>query len=271
MEVCRKIVGPHRSAARPAATSTRERVRRAPLLHQDRRQPGVGGAGARAAPRSPSGHTRGSRSSTLVSRSSGRRPVGGGRPALADQEPQHVGVALGVAAAGADADPRRWSSAAAGPTPWPAWSAARRRSACTARSPGRPGPAYDGTPRSSSATAGGGTGRVPCAPRTVPEPTATGETTTSSAPRCDEAGAHPDDVGDRVERADLVEVHVERVVAVHGGLGDGEPLEDRAAPGRAPRRRVGAERAGRGCRARCGGARSRRPRRGSGWRRSRCG
>ena len=39
-----------------------------------------------------------------------------------------------------------------------------------------PGPASDGTPRSSSATAGGGTGMVPCAPRTVPVPTATGET-----------------------------------------------------------------------------------------------
>ena len=41
-----------------------------------------------------------------------------------------------------------------------------------------------------------------------------------------EARADADDVGDRVERADLVEVHVQRVVAVHRGLGDGEPLED---------------------------------------------
>ena len=47
-----------------------------------------------------------------------------------------------------------------------------------------PGPAYDGTPRSSSATAGGGTGISPCAPCTRPEPTATVDTTSSSRPRC---------------------------------------------------------------------------------------
>ena len=41
-----------------------------------------------------------------------------------------------------------------------------------------PGPASDGAPRSSSATAGGGTGIWPCAPLTEPEPTATGETVT---------------------------------------------------------------------------------------------
>ena len=41
-----------------------------------------------------------------------------------------------------------------------------------------------------------------------------------------EPGAHADHVGDRVERADLVEVHVERVVAVDRTLGDREPFED---------------------------------------------
>ena len=39
-------------------------------------------------------------------------------------------------------------------------------------------PAYDGAPRSSSATAGGGTGIGPCAPWIEPDPTATCETTT---------------------------------------------------------------------------------------------
>ncbi len=53
-----------------------------------------------------------------------------------------------------------------------------------------PGPARDGTPRSSSATAGGGTGMVPCAPRTVPEPTATGETVTGP-PTCSASQAKP--------------------------------------------------------------------------------
>ena len=85
------------------------------------------------------------------------------RRRLADQQPQHVRVAVGVPAAGADADRLRRPSAAAARTTWRGWSAAPRRSACTARA--RPGPAYDGTPRSSSATAGGGTGIAPCAPR----------------------------------------------------------------------------------------------------------
>ncbi len=44
-----------------------------------------------------------------------------------------------------------------------------------------------------------------------------------------EPGADADHVGDGVERADLVEVHVARVAAVHGALGDGQPLEG---PGR---------------------------------------
>ena len=67
---------------------------------------------------------------------------------------------------------------------------------------------------------------MPCAPRTWPEPTATGETTTSVCAEVDEAGAGADDVGDRVEGADLVEVDVGGVVAVGAGLGAGEPLED---------------------------------------------
>ncbi len=40
-----------------------------------------------------------------------------------------------------------------------------------------------------------------------------------------EPRAHADHVGDRVERADLVEVHVLRVGAVDRRLGHGEPLE----------------------------------------------
>ena len=78
---------------------------------------------------------------------------------------------------------------------------------------------------SSAATAGGGTGR--CRARRGPcrSPTAIGLTTTSVAARRDEPGADADHVGDRVEGADLVEVHVERVVAVHRALGDGEPFE----------------------------------------------
>ena len=73
------------------------------------------------------------------------------------------------------------------PSRRPAWRpAGRRRSACTAR--GRPVRRSVGTPRSSSATAGGGTGSWPCSVPTVPPPTATAETTSAGpAPRCDEA------------------------------------------------------------------------------------
>ncbi len=44
------------------------------------------------------------------------------------------------------------------------------------------GPAYDGEPRRSSATAGGGTGSVPCAVLTAPDPTATGLTVIEVVP-----------------------------------------------------------------------------------------
>ena len=100
------------------------------------------------------------------------------------------------------------------------------------------GPAYDGTPRSSSATAGGGTGSVPWAPL--------------DRARADRDRAHDDRRG---RRATANPAHtpttsaiasraptswkddVERVAAVHRGLGHGEPLEDARPPGRGPRRR----------------------------------
>ena len=150
--------------------------------------------------------------------------VAGGEP---DQQPQHVGVALGVAAAGADAD---GAAVIGGCGPQPVASVVSRAApvgvhSSIAGAPG--GPAYDGTPRSSSATAGGGTGSVPCALRTVPGADRDGGDHDVARRRAEvhEAGADPDHVGDRVERADLVEVHVERVAAVHGALGDGQPLE----------------------------------------------
>ena len=123
-----------------------------------------------------SGHSRGSRSSTLVSSSSGAT---GGR----GREPSGSSLARPAAAARWRGPrgrgrrrrrrSRRRSSPAAGRSRGAAWSAARRRSACTARA--STGPAYDGTPRSSSATAGGGTGRRAVrAARPCREPTATG-------------------------------------------------------------------------------------------------
>ena len=108
------------------------------------------------------------------------------------------------------------------------------------------------------ATAGTGTGSSPCAVRTRPEPTATSPALSGGDAEVLQRGADPDDVGDRVQRAHLVEVHVVRGDAVHVGLGVGEPGEDGGAPGRgsapAARRRP----AGRGWWTRCAGA-GRRP------------
>ena len=125
--------------------------------------------------------------------------------------------------------------------------------ACTARA--SPGPAYDGTPRSSSATAGGGTGITPCAPRTVPRADRHRRDDQLVEPEVREPGADPDDVGDRVERADLVEVHLLGAGAVHRGLGDAPAARSVACARAADRRRAGRRpRAARGRRAqvRCG-------------------
>ena len=176
-----------------------------------------------------SGHTRGSRSSTLVSstsRSSAPSPARRRRRAAS----RPAGAARWRGPPGPDRRRRRRRREVTigGCGPQPVASVVRSAAPVGVHSSiaGAPsGPAYDGTPTSSCATAGGGTGSVPWAPRTDPEPTATGLTTTSSGPRCDDPGADADDVGDRVQRPDLVEVHVHRRDAVHGGLGHGEALE----------------------------------------------
>ena len=119
------------------------------------------------------------------------------------------------------------------------------------------GPAYDGTPRSSSATAGGGTGRVPCAPRTVPEPTATGETTTSavdvpSRARCTKPAQTPTTSAIASSAPTSWKCDVERVAAVHGRPRPRRAARRPAWPGRGRPRRGRRRRAGPGCRARCG-------------------
>ena len=68
-----------------------------------------------------------------------------------------------------------------------------------------------------------------------PEPRATGETTTTSSAEVHETGRAPDDVGQRVECADLVEVDALDVGAVDRRLGPREPLEDVGGEGPHPR------------------------------------
>ena len=163
-----------------------------------------GGAG-RAAPRSPPATPLGSRSSMFVSISRGSAVVD---PVSVRPGPRRRG-------AGRSRDPpgpgcrhprprTRRPSAVAGRTPRRASSAARRPSACTAPWPPCPrgsAPCAAARPPPEVAPAGR---RGPCGPCRNRRPH--GETVTSG-PEVHEARAHADHVGDRVQRADLVEVH----------------------------------------------------------------
>ena len=93
-----------------------------------------------------------------------------------------------------------------------------------------PRPRRSGTPFSSRACAGAGTGNTPCARRTVPLPTLSGDETTSVGPEPFHGERRADDVDDRVEGADFVQVHLLDRHLVNRGLGFGQPAEqgDRA-------------------------------------------
>jgi hypothetical protein len=100
-----------------------------------------------------------------------------------------------------------------------------------------------GAPTSRRAVAGAGTGSVPCAVSTTPEPTAIGEAVhgLDAEPLEPQAGAC--DVDDRVGRADFVEVHLLDRRAVDMRLGLGEPRNTARAfasarSGSAPRARI---------------------------------
>ena len=82
-----------------------------------------------------------------------------------------------------------------------------------------------GAPSSSASVAGAGSGSRPCAASTKPRPTGSGEQTTRSMPSDSSASATPHDLADRVDRADLVEVHLLGRDAVDAALGEREPLE----------------------------------------------
>ena len=268
VEVSRKIV--RRTSVRGGGVDERpEGVRGAPLLHQDRGQPRV----ERTGRQDRADHLRPDAGVEVVDVGLQDQQVvdavGRRHRRVADEQPQHVRVALGVAAAGTDPDlaggHRRLRSPAG-------------RDRGEQRGAGRGAELHRGRTlrtgvrrrRRGAARRPRAAGPAACRARRgpMPEPTATGLTTTWSAPSATTPAADADDVGDRVEGADLVEVHVHRLAAVDRGLGDREPLEDAE---REVAHRLGEirlEQHAPGCRARCGGAASRRRRRGSGWPRS---
>ena len=175
----------------------------------------IGVSHASAAPASISaastvGHTRGSRSSTLASRTH-HRPRGRPAPLLSGRVPSTTRTTLGrsgrVARPGSDPGPDDVQRRAAGPEPSRAWSRALPRSGSPARRRRRPAPA---TRRPAPSTAGTGTGSSPWAVRTVPDPSAMRVASDLLDVEQVEGGARPDDVGDRVPRPDLVELDLAR-------------------------------------------------------------
>ena len=165
----------------------------------------------------------------MVSTSSGgsSAPVAARGRRLADQQPQHVGVALGVAAAGADADRVGGHRAAAGPS-----AVARvveQRGAGRGAQLHRRGAGRAGVRRDAAQQLGDRGRRhrqraVRAADRA--EPTATGETTTSvgAEVRRSRRRRRPRRRSRRARRPRGSARRAGR--AVHRALGDREPLED---------------------------------------------
>ena len=83
-----------------------------------------------------------------------------------------------------------------------------------------------GSPSAARRWPGAGTGIRPCGPWMNPPPTGSAPKWTAVDAEQVEADAGAGHVDDRVERADVVELHPSRGGAVHPGLGVGEPAED---------------------------------------------
>ena len=257
-----------RTAVRPVGGDQHaQRVGRAALLHQDRGQPGVAGAGRQQRGE----HGRPEPRVEVVDvglqqqrRLAGRRPVDA-RPSPAVEpsrleptssrstfvcarrvRPPAPSRSRSTVIAGCG---RRSRSASAVSRAAPVGraeldvdrSAVRRGAAAAARRP-----------------PGAGTGSRPCA---VPTVTAAerdrGDDVHRAARGASSAAQHPDHVGDRVERADLVEVHVvrRRCRAPRASASASRAKTSRA-PGAHAGRRGRPPRAARGRRARCGAAAS---------------
>ena len=129
------------------------------------------------------------------------------------------------------------ASSASRPSCPPRPRAARRPSVCRPRRRRRRRPTGAPASASTASTAGPGTGSRPCSVRTVPCPTAIGGAAHLRDAEVVQGRAGADDVGQRVQRTDLVEVHLLGVDAVRGALGPRQAREhvQRAVPDRSGR------------------------------------
>ena len=240
----RRLHGRHRVG--PA--QHRERVRRAALLHQDRRQPGVGGAGGEQRVQDAGPQPRVEVVDVgLQDDGPGRRRLGRRRPAPAGRRSaarpgrgrrRPCRRARRASAAASSTRPRGRATSAA---PVGVHISAGTAPA-THRDPGQQfqhGRAGD----RDDAVRARGPSRCPAR---------RGRRSAGSGPRCSKPATTPDDVGQRVERADLVEVHVLGRHPVHAALGDRQPLEHRQRAVAHGRRQGGLGEQARGRRPRCG-------------------
>ena len=193
------------------------------------------------------GPSRGSRSSTLASSSTASSAAGVGRGA-AQQHPDDVRTVRGVAGAGADADRghghRGQGLAAGGQRP-------------DQGHPGRGGQfarAVAADPPAAGQFGDRGSGHRQAAVGGPDAARAEGDLARRHRRDAQvvEGRAHPDHVGDRVERTHLVEVHLVGGDAVDGRLGGGQAFEDRLR-GRHAWRRAGQRGARMSRHCRCGG------------------
>ena len=172
---------------------------------------------------STSGQSRGSRSSTLVSSST----AVASRPAvlcrrLADQQPQHVGVPLGITTAGAD--PHRVDRHGRLRSPAVGQRGEQGRPGRRAQlDVDRPPGARHTTEKLDHRRRRNRQAAVLGGHRATPHRHVRDDDPVHA--QVDEPGAGADHVGDRVEGADLVEVHLFGCVPVHPALGLGQPRE----------------------------------------------
>ena len=145
---------------------------------------------------------------------------------LAEHQPDDVRQLGRVAAAGARCRRARPASAAAPSTRRPGRATSAAPVGVHISAGTGPGDDRDARP-AAPAPPGRGSGRRRARRGPSRCPARPGDAVSRRQPEVREPGDHADDVGERVQRTDLVEVHLVGRDPVHPALGDGQPLEHR--------------------------------------------